>query len=106
MNDDIAVKILSALAQPTRFSVFRLLIKQGKNGMPAGRIAEMLGVAQNTLSSHLNILTNAGLITFTREGRILKYKVEIEHTKLFMDYLVTDCCEGKPELCSFSSPDR
>ena len=102
MNDDNAVKILSALAQSTRFSVFRLLIKKGKVGMSAGAIAEELGVAQNTMSSHLNVLTNAGVIGFTREGRTLTYTIEFENTKNFMDYLVTDCCEGQPELCSFS----
>ncbi len=100
MNDENAVKILSALAQPTRFSVFRLLIKKGSLGLPAGKIAEELNVAQNTLSSHLNILVNAGVIIFNRDGRILNYKVEIEQTKSFMDYLVIDCCDGQPELCS------
>ncbi len=100
MNDENAVKILSALAQPTRFSVFRLLIKMGEQGIPAGKIAEELDVAQNTLSSHLNILVNAGIISFSREGRVLNYKVEIERTKIFMDYLVIDCCDGQPDLCS------
>lgn len=106
MNDDIAVKIFSALSQPTRFSVFRLLIKHGKDGMPAGKIAEELGVQQNTLSSHLNIMANARIISYERNGRVLNYKVEMEYTRLFMDYLVTDCCNGKPELCSFLSADR
>ena len=105
MNDDQAVKMLAALAQPTRFSVFRLLIKTGELGLPAGKIAEELEVAQNTLSSHLNILVNAGIISFTRDGRILNYKVEIERTKSFMDYLVIDCCNGQPELCSLVSSD-
>ncbi len=101
MNDENAVKILAALAQSTRFNVFRLLIRKGKAGMSAGAIADELAVAQNTLSSHLSVLTNAGVIDFTREGRTLTYKIELENTKNFIDYLVTDCCEGQPELCSF-----
>lgn len=101
MNDENAVKILAALAQSTRFGVFRLLIKKGTAGMSAGTIADQLNVAQNTLSSHLNVLTNAGIIGYTREGRNLTYKIELKNTKDFMDYLVTDCCDGRPELCSF-----
>lgn len=101
MNDENAVKILAALAQSTRFNVFRLLIRKGPDGLPAGAIAAELNVAQNTLSTHLNILTNAGILTYTREGRTLTYRVELENTKTFMNYLVTDCCEGQPELCSF-----
>ncbi len=101
MNDENAVKILAALAQSTRFNVFRLLIRKGPSGLSAGAIAKELKVAQNTLSTHLNILTAAGIITYTREGRALIYRSELQNTKNFMDYLVTDCCEGQPELCSF-----
>ena len=99
MNDDLAVKMLSALAQPTRFGVFRLLMRHGPEGLAAGAIAENLVVPQNTLSSHLNILAHAGLINSVRRGRSLIYAVEIEATKIFMNYLVTDCCEGHPEIC-------
>lgn len=106
MNDEGAVKILSALAQPTRFKVFKLLIKLGAQGMPAGTIANKLDVTQNTLSSHLNILVNAGVIDFVRDGRTLIYKIKFSNTQSFMDYLVTDCCNGQPELCSFISPKK
>ena len=102
MNDDRAVDMLNALAQSTRFRVFRLLMEKGSAGLPAGVIAEQLGVPQNTLSAHLNILSNAGLITATRMGRSLIYSVRIDRTRDFIEYLVVDCCSGHPEICSIS----
>lgn len=99
MNNQIAVSILSALAQETRFAVFRLLMKCGNSEMAAGAIAKELGVADNSLSSHLNILSNAGLVTARRDGRFLYYSVSIDLTKGFIGYLVNDCCDGQPEIC-------
>jgi len=102
MNDNHAVEMLSALAQSTRFSVFRMLMRQGKAGMAAGAIARELGVPQNTLSTHLNILSNAGLIASKREGRSLIYSVCVDDAKEFIGYLVNDCCNGHPEICDIS----
>lgn len=99
MNNQKAVSILSALAQETRFSVFRLLMKCGNDEMAAGAIAKELGVADNSLSSHLNILSNAGMVTARRDGRFLYYSVCIDLTKDFIGYLVNDCCDGQPEIC-------
>ncbi|MBL4603470.1 MAG: helix-turn-helix transcriptional regulator [Emcibacteraceae bacterium] len=106
MNDTKAVKTLSALAQPTRFGVFRLLMKYSQEGLSAGAIAEKISVPQNTLSSHLNILSNAGIITSERRGRILNYTVEVEAVKIFMEYLVVDCCDGHPEICFLASTNQ
>ncbi|MEX0298624.1 MAG: ArsR/SmtB family transcription factor [Kordiimonas sp.] len=105
MDDDAAVSMLSALAQHTRFSVFRLLMKAGPNGLPAGKIAETVGVPQNTLSTHLNILSNTGLISSRREGRNLIYSVQLDDTKGLIEYLVNDCCDGHPEICAISQTE-
>lgn len=99
MNNENAVVILSALAQETRFAVFRLLMKCGNKEMAAGAIAKELGVADNSLSAHLNILSNAGIISARRDGRFLYYSVSLDLTKDFIGYLVNDCCDGQPEIC-------
>lgn len=99
MNNQKAVSILNALAQETRFAVFRLLMKCGDSEMAAGVIAKKLGVADNSLSSHLNILSNAGLVTARRDGRFLYYSISINLTKDFIGYLINDCCDGQPEIC-------
>ena len=73
MELETAVVRLSALAQNSRLAVFRLLVQKGPAGMPAGEIAEHLGVAPNALSFHLKELSHAGLLTSRPEGRYIYY---------------------------------
>jgi len=106
MTDEQAVEMLNALSQITRFKVFRLLMSEGDSGMAAGKIAEALGVPQNTLSSHLTILSNAGLISVTRQGRKLIYAADIPEARTLIGFLVNDCCHGHPEVCSIAFPAK
>ena len=61
MESENAILALAALAQSTRLDVFRLLVKHEPDGLPAGEIARELAVPHNTMSSHLGILSRAGL---------------------------------------------
>jgi len=70
METTDAVKRLSALAQDARLEVFRLLVKAGPEGLPAGEIARKLDTPPNTMSAQLLLLSNAGLIRARRDGRI------------------------------------
>ncbi|MBB4659921.1 ArsR/SmtB family transcription factor [Parvularcula dongshanensis] len=94
------VEQLSALAQTTRLAVFRMLVQAGPTGMAAGQIGERLGVAKNTLSSHLSVLQHAGLIGRRRDGRNLIYGVRIDEVAGLIRVLVQDCCGGHPEVCA------
>lgn len=100
MESIVAVDRLSALAQPNRLAVFRLLVKAGKQGLAAGEIARALDVAPNTLSAQLNILSNAGLVTSARDGRSIIYAADFKSMGDLLVYLVEDCCNGNPEICS------
>ena len=71
-----AVAALGALAQDSRLSVFRLLVRQGPAGMPAGHVAEALGIPPATLSFHLAQLGHAGLVRSRREGRRIIYSAD------------------------------
>jgi ArsR family transcriptional regulator len=71
-----AIGALGALAQETRLDLFRLLVTVGPQGLPAGVIAERLGVLPASLSFHLAQLVHAGLITQRRLGRQLIYSAE------------------------------
>lgn len=99
MESKIAVSRLSALAQPNRLDVFRLLVKQGKQGLAAGGIARALNVAPNTLSAQLTILANAGLVTSVRDGRSIIYSADFKSMGDLLIYLVEDCCNRNPEVC-------
>ena len=68
--------------------------------MPAGDIARALAVPNNTMSSHLGILSRANLIQARKEGRSVIYAVNFEGTRALLSFLVEDCCQGKPEVCS------
>jgi ArsR family transcriptional regulator len=94
-----SVAALSALAQPTRLEVFRLLVRSEPKGLPAGEIAKLLGVPHNTMSTHLNILSRTGLVSSQRDGRSIVYRVDLGMVRSFFVYLLKDCCDGRPELC-------
>ena len=64
------IQALAALAQESRLAIFRLLVVAGPDGMPVGKIAEQLSLANATLSFHLKELTNAGLTKSTPNGLV------------------------------------
>ena len=99
MDLESSVAALSALAQPTRLEVFRLLVRNEPVGLPAGKIAKRLDVPHNTMSTHLNILSRAGLISSQRQSRSIQYRVELTAVRSLVVYLLKDCCDGRPELC-------
>lgn len=94
-----AVKALAALAQETRLRVFRALVEAGDEGLSAGEIAEQLGVPAATLSFHLKELAATDLIAQSRAGRSLIYSLQPDMMNALMQFLLEDCCQGRPELC-------
>ena len=100
MESTAAVTALSALAHEGRLAVFRLLVQAGSEGMAAGEIARATGALPNTLSSNLNILSGAGLVTSRRDGRSIIYAAAYERMRELLAFLMEDCCAGKPEICA------
>ena len=76
MDQKRVIAALGALAQETRLELFRLLVTAGPAGLPAGVIAQKLGVLPSSLSFHLQQLVHAGLITQRRFRRQLIYSAE------------------------------
>lgn len=106
MSAPHALSALAALGQPTRLEIFRLLMRKEPEGLPAGALAETIGCPHNTLSTHLSILARTGLIRGTREGRSIVYRADVEGMRALVGFLVTDCCEGHPELCDLQDALR
>ena len=100
MESKTALAQLSALAQENRLALFRLLIKAGPDGLPAGEIAAALGVPPNTLSAQLTLLSNAGLIEGTRQGRSIIYTAQYDAISGLIVFLMEDCCQGRSEICT------
>ena len=99
MNDDTAILALSALAQPHRLQVFRLLVRCGPAGLTAGEIARRVGAAPSALSFHLAHLERAGLLRSWRVQRNIFYAVQFDGVRRLLTFLTADCCNGHPEIC-------
>jgi ArsR family transcriptional regulator len=95
-----AVSALAALAQDNRLDVFRLLVQAGPEGLPAGRVAEELDLAPNTLTFHFDRLRGAGLVTVRREGRSMIYAARYKTMNGLIAYLTENCCRGAPASCA------
>jgi len=99
MEEQTAIDALSALAHPTRLRTFRMLVKEGPNGLTAGDIANQVMVPPSTLSTHLALLQRAGLLSARRLDRRIFYAADIEGTRRLLSFLTEDCCQGRPEIC-------
>src|ERR1700759_5450735 len=94
MEKSDAVTALAALAQDNPLDVFRLLVEAGREGMPAGAVAEALELAPNTLTFHFDRLRTAGLVAVRREGRSMIYAARFETMNELLGFLTENCCRG------------
>ena len=99
MRKPDALAALAALAQDNRLDIFRLLVEAGRDGMPAGAVAEALNLAPNTLTFHFDRLRDAALVTVRREGRSMIYASRYETMNALIAYLTENCCGGRPDQC-------
>lgn len=100
MDSDVAIQALSALAQPSRLAVFRALVRAGPEGLAAGVVAGRLALTPSTLSTHLNLLLQAGLIASRRESRSIIYSARFDRMGELIAFLAEDCCGGASEVCA------
>jgi DNA-binding transcriptional ArsR family regulator len=94
-----ALGAFGALSQATRLDIFRRLVREFPDPMAAGDLAKGLDVPPSTLSTHLGILSRAGLVKAERQGRTILYAADMDGTRALLMFLVKDCCRGQPEIC-------
>ena len=102
METKQAIQALSALAQESRLSIFRLLVQAGPQGMAAGAIGEKLDIPPATLSFHLAGLARAGLAESRQDGRFVIYRANFPNMNDLVGYLTENCCcasECGPAAC-------
>ena len=100
MDNIEAIAALAALAQTTRLDTFRLLVTREPDGVPAGELARLMAVPQNTMSAHLSILSRAGLVSGERQSRSVIYRANLARLREVTLFLLKDCCGGRPEVCA------
>lgn len=91
---------LATLGHPQRLAIFRLLMRRFPDRVPAGELAEALDLKASTLSAYLSALMQARLVTQERAGTSLRYAIDMTEVQRTLDYLLLDCCRGRPEFCS------
>ena len=118
MDSINAIDVFAALAQATRLEAFRLIVEHEPHGLPAGEVARRLEVPQNTMSTHLAVLSRAGLITSERHGRSIIFRAEMDHVverlsgqQALVDQSRFDRCCTRRDRCRFlpahdASPSR
>ena len=94
-----AIEGFGSLAQATRLAAVRHLLAVHPQSLPAGEIARLCEVPHNTMSTHLGILSRAGLISVEKDGRSMNYRADVDGFKNLLEFLSRDCCNGRPELC-------
>ncbi len=94
------IDAFAALAQTTRMDAFKLIVMHEPDGIQAGEISRMLNVPQNTMSTHLAILSRAGLISSNRQSRSIIYRADFNGLRGAINYLLKDCCAGHPDICT------
>jgi DNA-binding transcriptional ArsR family regulator len=104
MDESRVIEALGSLAQESRLRLFRLLVQEGPEGLPAGVIGERLGVPATTLSFHLSQLSHAGLIRSRRDGRSIIYAADYDAMQELMGFLTENCCQGAG--CAPGAPSR
>lgn len=94
-----STRIFGALGQESRLALLRLLLAEMPVGVPAGEVADRLGMPSSTTSFHLSALEKAGLVVGNRQGRQIIYSVRLTVLRDLLAFLTEACCGGRPELC-------
>lgn len=100
INSSDALAILAAIAHPWRLETFRLLVRYLPYGLAAGDIARLIALPHNTLSPHLAILEQAGLVRSRRDGRSIIFAAVRERAQRLAAFLNEDCCAAAGVTCA------
>ena len=76
MTDEAATElspVFSALADPIRLRLFDLVRRAGDDGVCSCDLVEPVGRSQPTISHHLKVLREAGLVDSRRDGTWIWY---------------------------------
>ena len=88
--------VFDALSQENRLKIFKILVDNSQDGITPTEIAGLMGnMPRNTLSFHLNLLTQADLCVSKKVGKTIIYKSKCKVIKEVVAFLLKDCCEGE-----------
>ncbi|MFN7974939.1 MAG: metalloregulator ArsR/SmtB family transcription factor [Acidobacteriota bacterium] len=85
-------EMFAALGHEARLAIVRLLLAAHPSGLVVGEIQAELGMPASTLSHHLDILRQQGLVDVTRERQFLRYRAAAAGLKSLLSFLYAECC--------------
>ncbi|TCO73912.1 ArsR/SmtB family transcription factor [Rhodovulum euryhalinum] len=96
-QDDITLarmaSAFAALGSEQRISVLRTLVRAGPEGLPIGELGARSGITGSTLTHHMKILAQAGLVRQTRQGRsIICAAASYPEMRSLSEFLLSECC--------------
>lgn len=87
-----AAEAFAALGSEARLEIIRRLVRAAPEGLPVGALQERLGMPGSTLSHHLRLLTQRGLVHQERQGRSLICRADVDRIEALAAYLTKECC--------------
>ena len=99
MHMETAIESFAALAQESRMTIFRLLVREEPRGLPVGEISRRLNIVPSTLSGHLGVLKRTGILKSSRRQRQIYYSANLDAVGDLVRFMLEDCCDGKVENC-------
>ncbi len=92
-----AASTFAALGSEQRLAVLRALVRAGPEGLAIGELGDRSGVTGSTLTHHLRILAQAGLVNQARQGRkIICIGAAYDRMQALSDFLLFECCADSP----------
>jgi DNA-binding transcriptional ArsR family regulator len=85
-------RMLAAMGTVPRLNIVRLLLAAHPQGLVVGQVAAELGMANSTLSHHLDKLKNEGLVNVQREGTYLRCTADAASLEDLLGFLYAECC--------------
>ena len=92
MKIEIAAAQMEALGNPTRLSIYRLLVRAGDSGMPVGKLQLKLDIAPSTLSHHVKRLVDVNLVSQERQATTLICRANYRSMNGLIGFLSEECC--------------
>ena len=88
-----AASRFAALGSEQRLSVLRALVRAGPEGLAIGALGAKVGVTGATLTHHVKILAQAGLVAQERKGRqVICIAAAYDEMRELSEFLLKECC--------------
>ena len=94
----MAASTFAALGSEQRLCVLRALVRAGPEGRRIGELGDRTGVTGSTLTHHMKILSQAGLVQQEKRGRsIICAAVAYDELRALSEFLLKECCADSNE---------